>query len=311
MPEFLSVGEAMVELSRVEDALWRQGFAGDTLNTAWYARALLPEAWRVAYLTRLGTDPFSPRLMRFLAGNGLDTRHIQCDPARSVGLYAIELAGGERSFAYWRGQSAARGLADDTGLLDRAFAGEDAAFLSGITLAILPPEGRAALAARMAALRARGGLTAFDPNLRPALWASAAEMRSAVMACPAALVLPSHEDEAQAFGDASPAETAARWQAAGAQEVVVKNGGGPITLWAEGWAGGVPQVLEVERQTPQDSTGAGDAFNGAYLAARLQGLPPDGAARAAHAVSLAVIARPGALMPMAEVPPLPVFAPAR
>ncbi len=306
MSEFLSVGEVMVELSQAEGALWRLGFAGDTLNTAWYARALLPQGWTVSYFTRLGADPFSPRLLRFLDDNGLATRHITRDPVRSVGLYAIELNEGERSFAYWRGQSAARGLAEDAAALDQAFAAADAGYLSGITLAILPPEGRAALAGQMADLRARGGLTAFDPNIRPALWTSAEETRAALMACPTAIVLPSFDDEAALFGDATPEATVARWRAAGADEVVVKNGGGPVTVWARGMNGDAPLTIPVARVRPFDSTGAGDAFNGGYLAARLTGHAPDAAARAAHDVSLQVIARPGALMPMADVAPLPV-----
>jgi 2-dehydro-3-deoxygluconokinase len=158
----------------------------------------------------------------------------------------------------------------------------------------------------MAALRARGGLTAFDPNIRPTLWASADEMRTALMACPTAIVLPSFDDEAALFGDASPDATVARWRAAGADEVVVKNGGGPVTVWAKGLNGDEPLTIAVARMRPFDSTGAGDAFNGGYLAARLTGHAPDAAARAAHDVSLQVIARPGALMPMADVAPLPV-----
>ena len=38
----VSVGECMVELSGAGQGLWRQAFAGDTFNTAWYLRALMP-----------------------------------------------------------------------------------------------------------------------------------------------------------------------------------------------------------------------------------------------------------------------------
>ena len=115
----LSVGEAMVELSASADpALWHLGFAGDTLNTAWYLRQLLPEGQAVGYLTRVGTGGFSTRLRDFIAAAGIVPDHIATDPAREVGLYAIDLKDGERSFTYWRSASAARGLADDAGALD-------------------------------------------------------------------------------------------------------------------------------------------------------------------------------------------------
>ena len=37
---FISIGECMAELQATDDGLYRLGFAGDTLNTAWYMRAL-------------------------------------------------------------------------------------------------------------------------------------------------------------------------------------------------------------------------------------------------------------------------------
>ena len=39
MKTLISIGECMLELSAMGDELWRMGVAGDTLNTAWYARA--------------------------------------------------------------------------------------------------------------------------------------------------------------------------------------------------------------------------------------------------------------------------------
>ncbi|MCS0495808.1 sugar kinase [Ancylobacter sp. MQZ15Z-1] len=297
---FLSIGEAMVELSQQGGDLWRMGFAGDTLNTAWYARAFLGEAWRVAYFSRLGTDPFSERMAGFLEANGIGTGFIARDPKRNVGLYSIELHEGERSFAYWRGQSAARHLADDETALQAAIDAAGLVYFSGITLAILAPDRRAVLLDEVARARRAGTTTVFDPNLRPALWEDAATMRDWVTkaAATAAIALPSFDDEAAAFGDADLAACASRWCEAGAGEVVVKNGGGPIAL-LDGEAGS--EVIDCARVAPVDSTGAGDSFNGGYLAARLQGLPPAEAARRAHALAARVIGRRGALMPMAEL----------
>ena len=300
MTLFLSIGEAMVELSRAPESagpdLWRLGFAGDTLNTAWYARACLPESWQVEYLTRLGQDPFSPRMLEFLAQSRIGTEHVTIDPARSVGLYSIELHDGERSFAYWRGQSAARHLAEDTDALDRAFAAADAIYLSGITLAILPEAGREALIDRLIGARAEGKVTAFDPNLRPKLWESAEAMRHWLTAAGegSQILLPSFEDEGHWFGDVSLRACAERWQDAGAGEVIVKNGGGAMGLLE---AGGYSEI-EVESARPVDSTGAGDSFNGGYLAARLTGTSPARSALRGNAIARQVIAAPGALVPV-------------
>lgn len=300
MPAFLSVGECMLELSGAGSPdLWRMGIAGDTLNTAWYARARLGPDWQVDYLTRLGHDRFSDRIAQFLDGNGIGTRWITRDPDRMPGLYAIDLQNGERSFTYWRGQSAARRLADDEAHLGRAFAEAAAIYLSGITLAILSPDRRRAVIAALAAARARGVLTAFDPNLRPRLWEDAATMCACVTeaAGAAALCLPSLDDEIAAFGDTGPEATAERYLRAGAGAVVVKTGGGPVVL--AGADGG--QVIDgLPRVAPVDTTGAGDSFNGGYLAARLAGMEEGQAVRAAHDLAARVVLHPGALIPMAE-----------
>lgn len=302
---FLSIGEAMVELSHDEGPLWRLGFAGDTLNTAWYMRACLDQdtaggGWRVGYFSRLGTDPFSERMLAFLEANRIGTGAIGRDPQRNVGLYSIELHEGERSFSYWRGQSAARLLADDEPALTAAVDEADAIYFSGVTLAILAPDRRAFLLECLARARAAGKLTAFDPNLRPRLWESPEAMREWLRraARVATIALPSFDDEATWFGDADIHACARRWRQDGAGEVVVKNGGGTLALLA---GSGEVETQECTRVVPVDSTGAGDSFNGGYLAARLRGLSPSQAAREAHALATRVVGARGALLPMAEL----------
>ena len=63
---FLSIGECMAELQARDDGLYRLGFAGDTLNTAWYMRALTrPQDVAVDYVTAVGTDPLSAKMLAF------------------------------------------------------------------------------------------------------------------------------------------------------------------------------------------------------------------------------------------------------
>ena len=140
LDRFVSIGEAMVEFSRNDDGQWRQAFAGDTLNVAWAMRALGGPDRAVDYVTRVGTDGFSRRFLDFLGDAGIGAEAIGRDPDRAMGLYTIETdAEGERSFTYWRGQSAARRLMEDESALDRALDDAALVYLSGITLAILGP----------------------------------------------------------------------------------------------------------------------------------------------------------------------------
>ncbi|HOZ32536.1 MAG TPA: sugar kinase [Tabrizicola sp.] len=308
MPDFTSlktvaVGEAMVELAPVGDGQYRRGFAGDTFNTAWHmAQALLGRA-TVGFATRVGQDRISDAFVAEAQADGLDTSVIQRDPVRSMGLYMIQLDGVERSFHYWRDSSAARGLAADAGALARAFAGAGLIHLSGITLAILPADDRDRLFTALAQARAEGARVSFDPNIRPRLWASLDEVRRVVPQALALtdIALPSFDDEVAVWGDADPQATIARLAAAGVAECAVKDGAGPITVWADG---AIRRIATPPVQGIRDTTGAGDSFNAGYLAARLLEQPPDQAVAAGQRFSGIVIQHFGARLPSAMVPVL-------
>lgn len=286
------VGEAMLELSQ-HGADWRLGFGGDTLNTAIHlARAGVD----TAYLTALGADPFSGDLRARLTAEGLDTSLILTAPARSPGLYAITCDDqGERSFTYWRGESAARQMFTCDGIaaaLARAEQADVLAF-SLITLAVLPPSARAALLGLAGRVRARGGMVVFDGNYRPNLWPDRAEAqrcRDAAIAA-ATIGLPTLEDEAALSGAQSAAAVLAHWTGLGCDEVVVKLGAQGAAV-ADGWIIPPPAVLR-----PVDTSGAGDAFNGGYLAARIGGAAVDEAVIAGHRLAGWCVLHPGAIPP--------------
>lgn len=300
MKRFVSVGECMIEMSGGEDATYRQGFAGDTLNAAWYARAGLGADWSVDYFTALGDDIYSDRMLAFLAANEIGTGLIRRIADKRPGLYLIHQADGDRHFTYWRDSSAAKLLADDTEALAAALEAADMVYFSGITLAILTSEARARLLTAIGAARASGAKTAFDPNIRPVLWPGAEEVREAMTAAAgvSSFVLPTHADEAPYFGDATPRATAARYLALGADEVVVKNGAEDALI-----ATGGAEVIVPATQAAHvvDATGAGDSFNGAYLAARLEGADMSEAAMQAHRTAGIVIGHRGALIDRALV----------
>jgi 2-dehydro-3-deoxygluconokinase len=292
---FLSLGECMVELAPQDGGLFAMGFAGDTFNTAWYARRLLPPEWRVSYLTAVGSDAISDRMLGFMAAARIDTGAVARHPDRTVGLYMISLNGAERSFSYWRSVSAARSLADDPDRLAGAFTGVRMVYLSGITLAILDDAGRGRLRAALSRARQAGTEVAFDPNLRPRLWPDEAQMCAVVseFAALSDIVLPSHEDEARHFGDASAEQTLERYRAGGAGLVVVKDGPGPVLAAS---TQGRWRHLPAAVARVVDTTAAGDSFNAGFLSARLTGADMGVALAAGAGLAAQVIGARGALV---------------
>ena len=292
---FVSIGECMIEMSGGEDRQYRLGYAGDTLNTAWYMRALLPPDWSVDYVTALGTDRYSGDIRSFLDTHRIGTGHIRTVPERRPGLYLIHQEAGDRHFTYWRDTSAAKLLADDKSFLHEAVEGAGMVYFSGITLAILAPRARGRLLNAVVKARDKGARIAFDTNIRPALWSSQRTMTGVLTAAASLcdIVLPTHPDEAPLFGDASVEATADRYLELGVEEVVVKNGGGEafIATADERVRIAPPPAAEVV-----DATGAGDSFNGGYLTARLAGKSLQEAAEAAHRVAGIVIGERGALV---------------
>ena len=285
----VALGEGMLELSS-DGAGWRLGSGGDILNTATHmARLGVP----VRFASAIGDDPFSAWLRTRWRTEGLDVEGVGAVPDRLPGLYAIHAdADGERSFSYWRENSAARVmLAEGRDEAARVAQAAGLLVLSLITVAVtLSDFGRLLDLCR--AVRDNGGTVAFDTNYRPRLWRSARSARDAVatLAGHVDIALPSQEDHAALFGG-NATEAAAYWMAAGAGEVIVKRGREACIV------NGTEQVEAISlcQADVIDTSGAGDAFNAAYLTARLEGVDPAGAAVQGHELASWVIRRRGAL----------------
>lgn len=297
---FISIGECMAELQATDGGLYRLGFAGDTLNTAWYMRALTrPSDVAVDYVTAVGTDSLSSKMLAFLKANGVGTRFIKEISNRTVGLYLITLTGAERNFTYWRSASAARLLAEDKEILTASLSQADAIYFSGITLAILSPAYRRNLLSVLQEMKARGATIAFDSNARRRLWTSDRAIKAAMIEGykAATLALPTFSDDQALFGDAAPADCAKRIAGYGVKEIVVKDGGNPCVVSLD------TNLFSVAPEPVQDivdTTGAGDSFNAGYLAARMSNREPLEAAKLGHRVAGRVIRERGALLAMAS-----------
>ncbi len=296
------IGECMVEVSEATDRSGKahMRFGGDTLNTAIYlARLLKADDMDVHYVTRLGDDPYSDHMVSAWRAEGIHCEHVEQVPGREAGLYAIDVdATGERNFTYWRSNAPARELFEGeagAALIEKLSA-FDVIYFSGITLAILLPESRKRLLALAGRMKSEGRMVAYDTNYRARLWADGDEVNANTEALNAAtLALPSSEDMVAIFNG----NGKNLLEGFSCPEVVLKHGGDDLDIYE----GEIWQRVALDKMArPLDTTAAGDSFNAGYLAARLQDGTPEAAAHHAHMLACAVIAQPGAIIPLSAMP---------
>jgi len=305
-PRIVAIGECMIELRHEAGDLARQAFGGDTLNTSIYLARLAGPAYTVSYATALGADdPYSDAMLAQWTGEGIDTRFVSRVAGALPGLYSIHVdPHGERRFHYWRQNSPARRyLSTDGSPLEARLGDVDLLYFSGISMAILPDEGRTRLFALIERLRARGARIVFDNNYRPRLWSSTDEARRSFVQAyaHADIALMTLSDEQELFALHDTTATQAHIDALPCGELVVKRGAEPTRVRADGRWHEVPTVA-----VPKviDTTAAGDSFGAGYLSARLHGLAPQDAARAGNRLAAEVIQHPGAIIPASAMPPL-------
>jgi 2-dehydro-3-deoxygluconokinase len=305
MTRIACIGECMIELSPEGERTMRLAYAGDVCNTAVsLARLSRGEEIVVQFVTRLGDERHSDAMLASWSSEGIDTGLVDRLEGRAPGLYLIELdERGERSFTYYRSESAARALFADDAHASAVRDGLDGAgwvFLSGVTVSLLGAAAHERLLATLDALRAQGTRVAFDTNYRRRGWPDAATARERIAAvldrCD--LALPTLDDERALFGDRDVDECLARLAGHGVGEVAVKLGDRGARVASAGATEHVAPAADVEIV---DTTGAGDAFDAGYLHARIVGLDPVGAAREGNELAAVVLGHRGAIAPDAAV----------
>lgn len=290
-PDVVTMGEAMAlliarqpgPLARVRE--FERASAGAELNVA---VGLARLGLRVAYVSRLGDDSLGQHLRAVMAADGIDLRHVRTDTRHPTGLMfkAQADAGADPDVEYFRRGSAASQM--DLG--DGAEVAVERARLLHLTgIAPALSDGCRALAFDLATrARAAGRLVSFDPNLRPRLWASQAQMVATLntLAAHADLVMPGLAEGRILTGHAHPAAIADFYLARGARHVVVKLGAdGAYFAGADGsgTVAGLP-VADIV-----DTVGAGDGFAVGVTSALLDGLPLAAAAARGNAIGARVL----------------------
>ncbi|EDK31134.1 Sugar kinase, ribokinase family protein [Vibrionales bacterium SWAT-3] len=309
MSHIAIIGECMIELNGAPFGTMQQSYGGDTLNAAIYLNRSATSyahqtgipAVRTSYVSALGSDAISQEMLNRWQDEGLSTEFVLIDEQRSPGLYLIQLDDvGERTFLYWRNDSAARYMVQHPNFdkIANELRDVDMVFLSGISLAILPHSDQLKLLTIIEGLRERGVTIAFDSNYRPKLW----ESESATKECyqlgyqVTDIALVTFDDEQQLWGDQTPQDTIDRLHRLGVKTIIVKLGAeGCLVSETPEKAPSLIETTPVE--TVIDSTSAGDSFNGGFLSCYLSGGSVEQACRQGNALARLVIQHHGAIIP--------------
>ena len=273
--DLVTFGEAMALFAAVEAGplaqaqTFRKGAAGAEINVA---IGLARLGLHVGWCSRLGRDPWGSYLIDLLRGEGIDCSQVALDATHPTGLMFKSRTedGADPQIAYYRSGSAASQFGPeqiDSRLLCSARHLHTSGVFAGVSASTLATQHRA-----MALMRQAGRSISFDPNLRPALWASEDAMRSAVneLAGRADWVLPGIAEGRLLTGESTPEAIARFYRQRGAALVVVKLGAdGAYFDGVEGCGlvAGFPVATVV------DTVGAGDGFAVGVISALLAGLP--------------------------------------
>jgi 2-dehydro-3-deoxygluconokinase len=290
MPDLLCLGEPLLEFNQQPDGRYLAGHGGDTSNCA---IAAARQGASVGYVTRIGADTFGQSFLDLWRHEGVDTATVAVARDAPTGVYFVTHGPEGHAFSYFRAGSAASRM-QPAELPREALRAARMLHVSGISQAISDSAADTVFAA-MAETRAGGGQISYDTNLRLPLWPldRARAVIHAAMAG-ADIALPGLEDARQLTGHNRPEAIVDFYLALGPRLVA-------LTLGAAGTLVATPERrvhVPAFPVTAVDATGAGDTFDGAFLAELIAGRDPVAAARYATAAAALSTRGFGAVAPM-------------
>lgn len=258
MSDIVALGEPLAEFNQEPDGRWREGFGGDTSNAA---IAAARQGAETAIITRIGADVFGDGLMALWEREGVSTHWVARDAHAPTGIYFIHHTREGHAFSYRReGSAAALMRSDDVPL--EAIRQARVLHLSGISQAISSSAADACFTAIRTA-RDAGTVVSYDFNVRPRLWPldrARAVIHEALNHVD--IALPGLDDAKALTGLDDPRRILDFYRARGPRIIALTLGEGGAMV-ADG-----DTVHEIPARPAAlvDASGAGDCFDGAFLA---------------------------------------------
>lgn len=261
MAKIAALGELLVDFTPAGENKHQYNPGGGPANMACMAVKRGVEA---SFIGQVGKDAFGEKLRMKLETEGVDIEALELSDAYPTTLAFVHLAeNGERSFSFYR-----HGGADTMIRVTDAAKGKiDEADLFYLST-VLMSEGtsRETSFELMRYAKEQKKVIAFDPNLRFNLWNSSEELKDIVckaMTVPQ-LVKMSEEEMAFLSGEEGliPGIMTLHNNYPNIEVLIITQGEEGCTIFIDG------EMVHVDsfEVTPVDTTGAGDAFMGAFLA---------------------------------------------
>jgi 2-dehydro-3-deoxygluconokinase len=280
MLDIVAIGEAMFEFSQLPNSSghWLEGFGGDTLNMLIAAQRA---GARTGFLSALGDDEFGDSIFSLMTREAVDCQAVERSTCAPTGIYFIHHDHEGHRFSYRRKGSAASQMQANRWLHAPA---SRWLYASGISQAIGP--GCRALVQEAFTNAQAGCQRAYDLNFRSKLWAAEQAYQALVELAPFIDVLLPSLDDVGALAEQPDIsiEDALHWlDQFSIREVVLRCGAkGAVLIEQLGNSPPRLQAIPGHSVNAVDATGAGDCFNGNFLAARLRGLSLTEAAHEAN-----------------------------
>ena len=299
--DIICIGESLIELSSDESLTYanvlNKNFGGDTMTTAVAASKM---GAKVGYITVIGDDYLKDFLMDACSNEGLDTSQVRLSDG-SNGLYFVaRCKNGCKEYVYYRKRTAATKLSEEH-INPDYIKSTKIVYSTGITQSLSMTASDAVLKAFKIA-HENGIKTAYDINYTSRIW-EAAEAKEAVEAIVpyTDIMFFNLEHDVKVLYGLNSADLAIKtlWDK-GVGTVIVRESNGNVSI---GYNGEIITKKQLEAPVFLDSTGSGDAFNGAFLYGIIQGYTPFEALRLALVVSYYQVQGIGAIksIPSKEV----------
>lgn len=246
---------------------------------------------KVAYVSKIGNDPFGKHIKDFLVENKIDNRYVGFDDEHMTGMQLkAKVASGDPEVVNFRKNTAFANLslADIEAL--------DWSTIKHLHVTGIPPalslSCRQSIYALVEAAKKEQVRISFDPNLRLALWKDKAEMVEVInsLAIQADIVLPGVSEGKILTGSDDPETIADFYLKQSVKAVIVKVGAQGAFVKTQMEKFMIP-AFKVDHVV--DTVGAGDGFAVGVVSALLEGQNLQEAVRRGSAIGALAVMSPG------------------